>query len=220
MIEARRKISEASERLKREMAANIAAEATLNQTKGDMPQTTQTQAGEAAVQADTSAATAVTAAKDTGAIQPDKQSGADIAQEQVPIPDLPVTKTVFGNATSSATAEGIQTVEIPGIGSFKFSVSTSPAEIEARINKIEEDIKISEQKLKDFQIKAEKELLEYEDSKTKLILGKIYTALKRLSAQEGVSVVIDKRNILYGTNTVDLTKRLLKLLETEEDKQE
>ena len=51
------------------------------------------------------------------------------------------------------------------------------------------------------------------------MLGKIYTALKKISEQEEISVVVDKREILYGKKTVDLTQKLLSLLETAEDEE-
>ncbi|MBU2529544.1 MAG: OmpH family outer membrane protein, partial [Elusimicrobia bacterium] len=66
-----------------------------------------------------------------------------------------------------------------------------------------------------YRSQAETELLDFENRQTELILGKIYTILKELAIKEGVSVVIDKRSILFGNFAVDLTDKLLIELEKE-----
>jgi Skp family chaperone for outer membrane proteins len=121
---------------------------------------------------------------------------------QVPPPGLP----------------GMEGIDMPGIAKvpvthFKFSVSTSVPEIDAALFKKEEDLKAREDELRAFQKQSERELLEYESHRSELLLGRIYTALKELAVKEEVSVIVDKRNILYGQNAVDLTDKLLKKLE-------
>lgn len=112
------------------------------------------------------------------------------------------------------------TISMPGVGKvplsrFKFSVSTSVPEIDAALAKKESDLKKSEDYLRVFQKQAERELLEYESHKTEILLGRIYVALKELAVKEAVSVVVDKRNILFGQPAVDLTGKLLDRLEAE-----
>jgi Skp family chaperone for outer membrane proteins len=112
-------------------------------------------------------------------------------------------------------------VNMPGVGAvpltrFKFSVSTSVPEIDAAIAQKEAALKKGEDDLRSFQRLSEKELLEYETHKTEILLGRIYVALKELAVKEAVSVVIDKRNILFGQPAVDLTQKLLEKLEAPE----
>jgi hypothetical protein len=140
---------------------------------------------------------------------PGAQSGQPAPAAQ-PAPALPA-------APKPAAAEGI---EMPGVGKvpfshFKFSVSTSVPEIDAALQKKDTDLKKAEDELKTYQKQAEKELLDYESRRTELILGRIYIAIKELATKESVSVVVDKRNILYGQNAVDLTSKLLEKLEAD-----
>jgi len=118
----------------------------------------------------------------------------------------------------AAPAPAPQGIEMPGVGRiplthFKFSISTSVPEIDAALTKKEGELKAKEEELRLFQREAERELLEYESHKNEIILGRIYIALKELAQKESVSVVVDKRNILYGQNAVDLTEKLLEKLE-------
>lgn len=113
---------------------------------------------------------------------------------------------------------GLEGIDMPGVSKvpvahFKFSVSTSVPEIDAAIARKDIELKAKEEELRSFQRMAERELLEYESRKTELLLGRIYVALKELAAKEEVSVVVDKRNILYGQKAVDLTDKLIKKLE-------
>lgn len=117
-----------------------------------------------------------------------------------------------------APAPAPQGIEMPGVGRiplthFKFSISTSVPEIDAALKKKEGELKAKEEELRLFQRAAERELLEYESHKNEILLGRIYIALKELALKESVSVVVDKRNILYGQNAVDLTGKLLEKLE-------
>lgn len=135
----------------------------------------------------------------------------------VPLPSLP--ESPYGKKAEAAKKAPVYTVAIAGIGDFNFSVSTEPAKIEFEIKRIEEKIQKNEAALTQFEKQAESDLASYEEAQTRQLLGKIYTALKRLSEQEEISVVVDKRNILYGKNTVDLTQKLLTLLDMPEEEE-
>ncbi|MDA8132192.1 MAG: OmpH family outer membrane protein [Elusimicrobia bacterium] len=113
---------------------------------------------------------------------------------------------------------GMTGIDMPGVARvpvshFKFSVSTSVPEIDAAITGKETDLSRKEESLRQAQKQAERELLDYESRKSELLLGRIYVALKELATKEEVSVVVDKRNILYGQHAVDLTDKLMKKLE-------
>lgn len=117
-----------------------------------------------------------------------------------------------------AALPGMDGIDMPGIAKvpvthFKFSVSTSVPEIDLALQRKEAELKAKEEDLRASQKQAEKELLDYESRKGELLLGRIYTALKELAVKEEVSVIVDKRSILFGQNAVDLTGKLLKKLE-------
>jgi hypothetical protein len=122
------------------------------------------------------------------------------------------------SSAAPAGLPGLEGIDMPGVAKvpvshFKFSVSTSVPEIDAAITKKETDLKAKEDELQAFQRASERELLEYESHRSEILLGRIYVALKELAVKEEVSVIVDKRNILFGQNAVDLTDKLLKKLE-------
>ena len=150
---------------------------------------------------------------------PDAQVSTAAAQQAGAAPQAPAPAAqVPAPAPAAAPARRLDTIDLPGVGAvplpnFKFSVSTSVPEIDAAIAKKESDLKQSEDYLRVFQRQAERELLDYESRKNEALLGKIYVALKELAQKEEVSVVVDKRNILFGQSAVDLTDKLLEKLE-------
>jgi len=152
----------------------------------------------AALQASTSAVQA-----STGTVQASTQA----AQAAQPEP-----------AVLPAGLPGMAGIDMPGVAKvpvshFKFSVSTAVPEIDAAITKKEADLASREEELRQAQRQSERELLEYEGRKSEMLLGRIYVALKELAIKEEVSVIVDKRNILYGQTAVDLTPKLLRKLE-------
>ncbi|MCX5792102.1 MAG: OmpH family outer membrane protein [Elusimicrobia bacterium] len=162
-----------------------------------------------ATQVSTAPAQVSTAAVQEAGAAPQAPSPAAQAPAPVPAP---------APAPAAAPARRLDTIDLPGVGAvplpnFKFSVSTSVPEIDAAIAKKESDLKQSEDYLRVFQRQAERELLDYESRKNEALLGKIYVALKELAQKEEVSVVVDKRNILFGQSAVDLTDKLLEKLE-------
>ena len=128
------------------------------------------------------------------------------------------TQPLTPPASAPAGLPGLEGIDMPGVAKvpvshFKFSISTSVPEIDAALAKKETDLKVKEEELQAFQRMAERELLEYESRKSEILLGRIYVALKELAVKEEVSVIVDKRNILFGQKAVDLTEKLLNKLE-------
>jgi len=118
---------------------------------------------------------------------------------------------------STVSGGFVPTLAMPGVGNiplknFKFSVSTSPAEIEYAINSLNASILAAQSSLEDTRKQFDKEMYEYQDEETEKILGRIYIKLKELSIKEGVSVVVDKKSILFGHKAVDLTDKLIQSL--------
>lgn len=168
-------------------------------------------AAEAATQVSTEP---VAASTDTAPADADKAALA-------PVPAS--TEAAAGQAPAAAreplnSLPGMDGIDMPGVtkvpvSHFKFSISTSVPEIDSAIERKGAELAAKEAELRQAQRQAERELLEYESRKGELLLGRIYTALKELAVKEEVSVIVDKRNILFGQKAVDLTGKLLTKLE-------
>jgi Skp family chaperone for outer membrane proteins len=133
-------------------------------------------------------------------------------------PDAVIASTDAAAKPPAGPAAG--SINMPGMGGvpisyFKFSVSTAVPEIDAAIAAKETELKQKEDALKLYQRQAEKELLEYESHRSEMLLGRAYYMLKELAVSAGVSVIVDKRSILFGHSAVDLTDKLLAALEAE-----
>ncbi len=63
--------------------------------------------------------------------------------------------------------------------------------------------------LKEQEASAERSLMDLESRRTEILLGRIHTAIRDVARLEGISIVVDKANILYGHNAVDLTEKVL-----------
>lgn len=173
-----------------------------------LPSLLETQRSVEAAAAETRAAAAALAAASTQPVT--AATGTAAGAEIVPSTAAP--------AAPPETLPGMGGIDMPGVAKvpvshFKFSVSTSVPEIDAALQKKEAEVVTREAELRQAQRQAERELLEYESRKGELLLGRIYVALRELAIKEEVSVVVDKRNILYGQSAVDLTPKLLKKLE-------
>jgi hypothetical protein len=77
-------------------------------------------------------------------------------------------------------------------------------------------LEAKEADFKTFEALAEKSLLDLESRKTEILLGRIYGAIQEVAKNEGVSVVVDKSQILFGHQAVDLTDRVLKKLKSQD----
>lgn len=187
-----------------------------------------------AAPASTSAPVQVQASTSPAVQEPPVPSTTTSAQPPAPgfatVPPIaPVsTEAVTASAAPPAAAPPALPAGLPGLGIdmpgvakvpanyFKFSVSTAIPEIDAAIIVKETDLRQKDEALKIYQRQVEKELLEYESHRSEILLGRIYIALKELAAKEEVSVIVDKRNILFGHPAVDLTGKLLEKLEEEQ----
>lgn len=136
----------------------------------------------------------------------------------LPLPDISKDGGLAAGVEVSTPSQGAKPVfDMPGIksvplSSMSMSVSTSAAEIDAAIREKENELAEKEAVLKGLQRQVEHELLDYESQRTQIILGRIYQVMRELALAEGISVVVDKRSILYGQSAVDLTDKLIKKL--------
>lgn len=227
LLKTREQLAEEEEYLKAKVVAIASAAATVQarqtaQEQAAREQAAREQAAQQAAQTSTAAveqstgASSVPASTDTASALP----GVQPALQLPGLPRITEERTLppLTNLPDPPLMNPPDGIDMPGIKKvptsyFKFSVSTAVAEIDAAIAAREKELKEKEDALRLYQRQAETELLQYESRKSELILGRIYIALKELAVKEEVSVVVDKRSILFGNSAVDLTDKLLKKLE-------
>jgi Skp family chaperone for outer membrane proteins len=203
-------------RQEREFALTLPS---LLETQRSIDEAAAATAAAAAAQAAAAAAQAAAAKAAEAAAQavPASTDTVQVSTESAPAPAI--TPQISTAATAlMASLPGMAGIDMPGVAKvpvthFKFSVSTSVPEIDAAISRKESELSAKEEELRFFQKQSERELLDQESRKSEKLLGRIYVALKELAIKEEVSVIIDKRSILFGQNAVDLTGKLLKKLE-------
>ena len=88
------------------------------------------------------------------------------------------------------------------------------AEIDGRIAAKEKELARKESEFREYRRDVEKNLLDIESRRSEILLGRIYKALREVARDEGVSVVVDKKQILFGQNSVDLTEKVIRRLES------
>lgn len=82
-------------------------------------------------------------------------------------------------------------------------------ELDGRIVGAQADLDRKEAELAKERQDADRGLIDVEGRKTDQVLARLYRAINEVARKEGVSVVIDKTNILYGHPHVDLTDKVL-----------
>lgn len=114
-------------------------------------------------------------------------------------------------------------INLPGLSPEPIVVQPPAAALAAAASLTELDAKLAERgkvlaekeaEFKTYQGQVEKNLLELEDRKTEVLLGKIYHAVQEVAREEGISVVVDRSQILFGHKAMDLTDKVLKKLKS------
>lgn len=93
--------------------------------------------------------------------------------------------------------------------------SVSVIQVDAKIADKTKNLQDKEAEFKTYQAQVEKNLLDVENRKTEILLGKIYQAVQETARIEGVSIVVDKSQILFGQKAVDLTEKVLQRLKNQ-----
>ncbi len=154
-----------------------------------------------------------------------KDNMCDISAREALIgPQLPVQQAVTTPAVSTITIKtdaGVavsSTVAVAPLANAATTQAALPSEKEILVNMqatiavLDKDVADREEELINYKKRSEKELVELEGKRSEMILGKIYIVLRQLAAEENLSVVVDKKTILYGYTAVDLTDKLLERL--------
>ncbi len=114
-------------------------------------------------------------------------------------------------------------INLPGLSPEPYIVQPPKAALEAAASLPEIESKLAdrsrvlqdkEAEFKVYQGQVEKNLLELEEKKTEILLGKIYRAVQEVARDEGVSVVVDRSQILFGHQAMDLTEKVIKKLKS------
>ena len=131
---------------------------------------------------------------------------------------IPAVSTVTAVAVSSSVAAAPLANAATAQAALPSAAPVLPSEKEILVNMqaaiavLDKDVADREEELVNYKKRSEKELVELEGKRSEMILGKIYIVLRQLAAEENLSVVVDKKTILYGYTAVDLTDKLLERL--------
>jgi len=87
------------------------------------------------------------------------------------------------------------------------------AEFDEKIKARQAELALKEEAFRAHQEQLEKDLLDIENRRSEMLLGKIYDAIREVARESGVSVVVDKSQILFGQDSVDLTDKVVKKLQ-------
>lgn len=93
------------------------------------------------------------------------------------------------------------------------STTSARVDLQTKLQEKESALSQAEANLPAFLTMSEEEIQNAEEGKTMALLAHIYKAIEALSKENRYIVVLDKDNILYGSETVDITPKILKLLE-------
>lgn len=110
-------------------------------------------------------------------------------------------------AVSTPSAPASVTVSSPSLTTSE--ISRRLMELDGRIFGLQADLARKEDELKRERQEADKGLVDVEGRKTDQVLARLYRAINEVARKEGVSVVVDKTNIIYGHTAVDLTDKVL-----------
>lgn len=116
------------------------------------------------------------------------------------------------SSTNTLLSSGTVTGEPPAVSTTPVSLApptpvASVSEAEGLAKRQDQLVKRQEE-IEKARAEATLALRNFEARQSKQILGRLYKALVQLADERGLSLVVDKSAILYGTNTVDLTEAL------------
>ena len=121
---------------------------------------------------------------------------------------LPAPAVALSTAVVSAPAAPAAAPSPPPVPAAPSALQ----ELDEKIAQKAKELSRKEADFREFQASTEKNLLDLENRKSEILLGKIHKSVQEIARKEGVSVVVDKSSILYGHNAVDLTEKVLRLL--------
>jgi len=142
-----------------------------------------------------------------GAIKQMEEQLRKYDEEQKKAKEIAAVAALTESAEMSSSTETIIVVDtgtITQISSPTFTnadIETKKVTLEKQKNDLEKYITVTKQEEKDINNKAKKN-----------IMGKIYDAIKEVSSEEGLTVLVDSCNLIYGEDAQDITEKVLKKL--------
>jgi len=152
----------------------------------------------------------------------------------IDIPGLSEEPIVVGASTAAAAIELVPTIGVSEEAKLAYELAVHERDLAlkvrdsavlakaARLKEVEELILATEAELKaresglgGHQASLEKNLIDIENRRAEILLGKIYRAIRVVARENGVSVVVDKAQILFGQESVDLTGKVIQKLEAQ-----
>ncbi|MBI5201512.1 MAG: OmpH family outer membrane protein [Elusimicrobia bacterium] len=169
----------------------------------------------------------ITAAADTSKIEPAAAAASTGTEVAVDTATAVLTSLLNPSTTAAETPKedpgAPLIINLPGLSPEPIVVQPPKAALEAAASLPEIESKLAERskvlqdkdaEFKVYQGQVEKNLLELEEKKTEILLGKIYRAVQEVARDEGVSVVVDRSQILFGHQAMDLTDKVIKKLKS------
>ncbi|MDE2314129.1 MAG: OmpH family outer membrane protein [Elusimicrobia bacterium] len=132
---------------------------------------------------------------------------AAIAVSSPAAPSLPAVSSAAVSAAAPAAPQPLP------VSQLSQDVRQKLAALDSHIAVTDQEINRDQVDYRNREAAAEKNLVDLEGNKTDILLGEIDKAIQTVADQEGISVVVDKGDILYGHDAVDLTDKVLKRLE-------
>jgi Skp family chaperone for outer membrane proteins len=74
------------------------------------------------------------------------------------------------------------------------------------------DVLQKEKELKEFIKQTKKEIISRDEEYMETVLEMIYDAIEKVGQEEGISIILDKKEILYGKEVLDITDKVLERL--------
>ncbi len=121
--------------------------------------------------------------------------------------EIDALKVPPASPTNTLLSSGTVTGEPPAVSTAPLSMPPPVSEAEGLAKRQDQLVKRQEE-IEKARAEATLALRNFESRQSKQILGRLYKALVQLADERGISLVVDKSAILYGTNTVDLTEAL------------
>ncbi|MEW6557137.1 MAG: OmpH family outer membrane protein [Elusimicrobiota bacterium] len=125
----------------------------------------------------------------------------EIYSSSTPIP----SEVNLSTETAEIVAVSTESIAVPvEISSPTFTM----ADVEAKKNLVEKQ----KQDLEKYIAVTKKEEKEITRKIKKNMLGKIYDAIKEVAVEEGLTIIVDSYNLIYGEDAQDITDKVLKKL--------
>jgi len=127
----------------------------------------------------------------------------------------PATTTVRQSTGTIAVSTGIASTIVPGAPVVSAAASpqvSSPTITAADITAKKAALQKQENEFDKYKAETKKEEKDLNNKVRKNILGKIYDAIRAVANEEGITVLVDSNNLIYGEDAEDITDKVLKKL--------